>query len=189
MEILKSSGIRFTDCEYLNDKSEYIHIQIPLKTAFEEVKGELFDTDFPEMIESYITNKYDCPEFVSENPELGFKGLKYHNTRHYVFCASIDKDSLNMWNYYVKNESYMGYNVGLSVGGIVDNISRIIGSQVKLFYGQVIYNDKDKIEILKKMIKKVDSDLHNTLSRLETYEDREIASQEIFGDLFAYIQN
>ncbi len=35
MAILRIPSVRFTDCEYLNDKSEYKHIHIPLEKAFE----------------------------------------------------------------------------------------------------------------------------------------------------------
>jgi hypothetical protein len=37
MAILNAPSVRFTDCQYLNDKSEYTHIHIPPEEAFEEV--------------------------------------------------------------------------------------------------------------------------------------------------------
>lgn len=189
MAILKTSSIRFTDCEYLNDKSEYKHIHIPLEKAFEEVRNKLYDTDLPDLIENYINDKYDYSEIVTEKPELGLKGLKYLNTRHFVFCASTDKDALNMWNYYVKGANYQGYNIGLSVNEIVKVLSAKLGNHVKLFYGQVIYNDKEKIEILKNIITKVDADLHEALQHRRYPEDYDIFTQTHQGELISYIDN
>lgn len=187
--ILKTSSIRFTDCEYLNDKSEYNHIHIPLEKAFEEAQDKLYNTDLPEIIENYINKGYDYPEIVTEKAELGLKGMKFLNTRHYIFCASIDKDSLNMWNYYVKSGTYQGYNIGLSVNDIVEALYAKIGRHGKLFYGQVIYNNKEKIEILKKIIIKVDKDLHDALQHSKDYEEHDLIIQEHYGELLSYIEN
>ncbi len=85
------------------------------------------------MIEHYINDKYDYSELVAEKPELGFKGLEFLNMRHFIFCASTDKDSLNMWNYYVKGENYQGYNIGLSVNDIVKDLSIKIGNMLSFF--------------------------------------------------------
>lgn len=189
MAILKTPSIRFTDCEYLNDKSEYNHIHIPLEKAFEEVRDKLYDSKLPEMIENYINKEYDYSEIVTEKVELGLRGMKFLNMRHFIFCASIDRDSLNMWNYYVKSGTYQGYNIGLSVNDIVKDLSVKVGSFGKLFYGQVIYKDKEKVEILKKIITKVDADLHDALIQSKYSKDYDLMTQEHYGKLILYIEN
>ncbi|WP_019228247.1 DUF2971 domain-containing protein [Sedimentibacter sp. B4] len=189
LAILKTSSIRFTDCEYLNDKSEYNHIRIPLDKAFEEVRDKLYNSDLPEMIEGYINAEYDYSELVTEKAESGLKGIRFLNMRHFVFCASNDSDSLNMWNYYVKNGTYQGYNIGLSVNDIVKLLYNKIGKYGKLFYGQVIYSDKEKIEILKNIIVKVDKDLNNALQLNDDNEENDLIVQEHYGDLISYIEN
>ena len=35
--------------------------------------------------------------------------------RIFIFCTSADNDSLNMWNYYVNNGKYQGYNIGVNI--------------------------------------------------------------------------
>lgn len=187
LAILRTISIRFTDCEYLNDKSEYNHIHIPLEKAFEEVRDKLYNTDLPDIIESYIDKGYDY--LVIEETDPGLKEIRISNARHYVFCASIDKDSLNMWNYYVKSGTYQGYNIGLSVNDLVKLLYDKIGKHGKLFYGPVIYNDKEKVEILKKIIIKVDHELHDALLSTKDYEEHDLITQECYGELLSCIEN
>jgi len=187
--ILRTPSIRFTDCEYLNDKSEYKHIHIPLEKAFEAVRDRLYNSELPEMIENYINDKYDYSEIITEKPGLGLNGMKSLNMRHFVFCASTDKDSLNMWNYYVKGGNYQGYSIGISVKDMINDLSVRIGKNVKLFYGQVIYQDKEKIETLKSIITKVDLDLHNALQQHKNTEDYDLITQEHYRELLSYIEN
>jgi hypothetical protein len=189
LAILRTASIRFTDCEYLNDKSEYNHIHIPMEKAFEEVRNKLYNTELPEMIENYINKGYDYPEIISDKAELGLNGMKFLNMRNFVFCASIDKDSLNMWNYYVKSGTYQGYNIGLSVNDIVNVLFSKIGRHGKLSFGQVIYNDKEKIEILKKIIVKVDKDLYIALQHTKDYEEHDLIVQGHYGELLSFIEN
>ena len=137
LAILSSPSIRFTDCQFLNDRSEYNHIHIPLEAAFEEIRSSLYHTGLSELIQGFINDKYDFQELVVENPSLGHGGTKLLTMRHFVFCASTDPDLLNMWNYYVKGNKYQGYNLGISVNDIVGSLSSMTQHNSKLFYGAV----------------------------------------------------
>lgn len=189
MSILKSAKVRFTDCQFLNDKSEYNHIHQPLERAFEEVSDELFDPNLADVVREYIDDKYDYFELISRAPDLGFKGLTKLKMRHYVFCASTDSDLLNMWNYYVKGGDYQGYNLGISVKEIVNSFASISGVGAKIFYGQVNYADRDKIDLLKAEIRQTDTLLHEILQNIYDEEERSIVAQEHYGELLSRIEN
>ena len=189
LAILKTPSIRFTDCQFLNDRSEYNHIHVPLEAAFEQVRDSLYDTGLCDMLQTYINDKYDYSEIIPENPSLGLEGLKMLNMRHYVFCASTDPDSLNMWNYYVKGGAYQGYNIGLSANDIINSLSSISDTNIKVFFGPIIYKDKEKIEILKKVMTTTDKKLHDVLKKASGFEECDLATQEKYGELISYIEN
>lgn len=189
LAILSSPSIRFTDCQFLNDRSEYNHIHIPLEAAFEEVRSSLYHTGLSELIQGFINDKYDFQELVVENPSLGHDGTKLLTMRHFVFCASTDPDLLNMWNYYVKGNKYQGYNLGISVNDIVSSLSSMTQHNSKLFYGPVIYSNKEKIDTLKKAIQVTDESLHLALESIADSEEQELMIQEKYAELVSYLEN
>lgn len=137
MSILQSTHLRFTDCQFLNDKSEYTHIHIPLKQAFEEIKDSLHDDYMSGLIQEYLDHGYQYSELIQEKPDVGFKGLRMYEMRYYVFCTSLDNDLLNMWNYYVKGGNYQGYNIGISVKDIINSFSNITDEKVNIYFGPI----------------------------------------------------
>lgn len=191
--ILKNKTIRFTDCQFLNDKSEYNHIREPLKTALEETYYSLHDPSVGEMLNNYISDNYEWETMinVSNAPFKGIKDLtlKTFRMRYYVFCATDLADSLGMWNYYVKGGNYQGYNIQISISDFLDCFTPITNPRVDVFYGKVIYNEKEKVEILKNIILTIDEKLHNDLLSVEHDEDHDIANQEAQGELLTYLEN
>lgn len=88
--ILANKSLWFTDCQYLNDKSE---------------------------------NK-----------------LLEDGKRKYILCASSNADTVAMWNYYVKNNAYQGYNLGINVEGLTASIKNDIKNpEIILEHGIVNY--------------------------------------------------
>ena len=85
MSILQSTHLRFTDCQFLNDKSEYTHIHIPLKQAFEEIKDSLHDDYMSGLIQEYLDHGYQYSELIQEKPDVGFKGLRMYEMRYLCF--------------------------------------------------------------------------------------------------------
>lgn len=189
MAILNAPSVRFTDCQYLNDKSEYTHIHIPLEIAFEEVREALHDTNLCDMIQNYIGDQYEYQQIISDPPTSGFKNLRMFSMRHFVFCASTERDSLNMWNYYVKGGNYQGYNIGFSVKNIVESFSRITDHKVTLFYGPVIYNVKEQATMIKTAIIEVDAKLHIALQKETDPVERDIIVQDYYSDLLMRIEH
>ncbi|MDR2015207.1 MAG: hypothetical protein LBP99_06250 [Azoarcus sp.] len=71
----------------------------------------------------------------------------------YVACFSSDRDSLPMWNYYLKNGRYEGYNIGLKPEYMKN-----------LLIGKVVYEDKDKEKLCYAFIKKANECIKNDKS-------------------------
>lgn len=52
-----------------------------------------------------------------------------------------------MWNYYVKGGSYQGYNIGFSANSITSSIHNV--NVDKVMFGPVVYDNKQKVSLLK----------------------------------------
>lgn len=189
LEILKKPCVRFTDCQYLNDKSEYTHIHIPLEAAFEDVRDELYNVELCDMIQDYISDEYEYQQFVSDPLISGLKGMKILSMRYFIFCSSTERDSLNMWNYYVKGGNYQGYNISFSVKNIVEAFSSITNQSVTLFYGPVIYKEKEQVEEIKKALVEIDEKLQKALENESNFLERDIIRQDYYGELLMKIEH
>lgn len=186
-EILGNTTIRFTDCQFLNDKSEYTHIKKPLLKAFEEVKKDI-QSDFETSIMDIFNENFESEDIkiTKKNSKLTFD---LSTKRYYVFCASLAQDSLGMWNYYVKGGNYQGYNIGFNIGQLLDCFSTIKNTNIDIFYGKVIYRKKEQINLLKDLLLKADKDLENRLINSTNEEDLNIIDQEVKGEVLNYIEN
>ncbi|BCN30978.1 DUF2971 domain-containing protein [Anaeromicropila herbilytica] len=167
--ILGSHSIRFTDCQFLNDKSEYVHIHKPLMQALEEIQEELFDDSIPDMIRNMFNDNYETELLVvvprsDINPQLKFRYIKQ---RYYIFCTSEQRDALNMWNYYVKGGNYQGYNLGIAVNSILKSFSALKNENIELLYGKVLYNESEQIRYLKEGILNIDRCLRGELESID----------------------
>ncbi len=185
--ILSNGTIRFTDCQFLNDKSEYTHIKKPLLKAFEEVKNDLHN-DFETSIFNMINEDFesDDAKISREDSKLI---LNYTRKRYYIFCASTAQDSLGMWNYYVKGGNYQGYNIGFSISQLLNCFSSIKDSEVDVFHGKVIYKEKEQINILRDLLLKADQELEDKLQYAINEEDMELGAQDILGKVLKYVEN
>jgi hypothetical protein len=62
--------------------------------------------------------------------------------RRYILCASCNSDTVAMWNYYVKNNTYQGYNLGIDVNKLKELLQDDIGDDIKLESKKVKYDGK-----------------------------------------------
>ena len=155
IKILSNTEIRFTDCQFLNDRTEFNHMLEPLDAALYQLQPTLHNKDLERVIRAILTTDYKEDVFtLKENSPNGGLGFRLFPSRYYVFCASTDSDSLNMWNYYVKGGSYQGYNIGFSVNNIISSINN--DNVDKVMFGPVVYDNKEKITLLKALIRNVD---------------------------------
>jgi hypothetical protein len=88
--------------------------------------------------------------------------------QRYVFCASCNSDSIAMWNYYVKNGNYRGYNLGIDV----KEFEKVINVAIKNTEDEKC---SDKIQIVSKKVrygkKPKENDLFSKLDNFECEEE------------------
>ena len=74
----------------------------------------------------------------------------FPNKRVFVFCTSTDSDALNMWNYYVNNSNYQGYNIGININSLLKQFENIQNNPKKMiiYYGDVIYNQAEQYKAI-----------------------------------------
>ncbi len=156
VSIIKNKKIWFSDSQFMNDRSEYVYI----KEIFEEAaKGTEHETDDKKMknnkfLDYILGFPYEgiMPTPVCEEGKVFSKGLI--STRYYLFCTSLNQDSLSLWNYYVKNKYYQGYNIGLDVNHLVKAISK--NSLCRVTHGLVSYDRDMQIRKLHEKIVELD---------------------------------
>ena len=180
--ILSNTSIRFTDCQFMNDRSEYNHILEPLEAAVRQVEAQLHDSKFLRQILKQLGTNFQTAKYEATEDSNGHLEIKMTPSRYYLFCASTGQDSLNMWNYYVKNGSYQGYNIGLSTLEIVKNIKNSIVDSI--LFGRVIYDSRSKTALLSSLLIKYDQKLYEASLECLTNEDFEEALLEIQAELF-----
>lgn len=175
--ILDTSTFRFTDCEFLNDKSEYVYIEKPLFKALEKLEGKIRD-EVSSIIKRIYNNSFNVHESLYD-PES--EVLHTYNARYYAFCASNNSDLLNMWNYYVKNGSYKGYNIGFSTEKLLENLFEI-GDHIEIFYGSISYSEEEQIDILTDYLIEINNTLTNRLQEVDSSVSEPELQMEIIYD-------
>lgn len=143
--ILNNDSIRFSDIQFLNDKSEYIYIKEPLGNVFNRISNKLLNFRLIETIDLWLQNDFEFND-------------SYNKYRYYILCTSLKEDDLNMWNYYVKTGKYEGYNLCIDVENFIKYIENEIlskDSRIEFWNGPVIYiKDKQESIIEKHLIEK-----------------------------------
>ena len=121
--------LRFTDYRFLNDKSEGEEIMIQFCTVLRRL-SELGE----------ITS-----EFYDEAMRQKDNSASRPNT-FYVMCFSDEKDSLPMWNYYLKDGKYQGYSLGFDF-----RFEEFFGEKA-IYKRKVIYDDRAKQTLIGHLI-------------------------------------
>lgn len=136
--------LRFTDYRFLNDKSEGEELTVQFQAVLQKLfaLGEISKEFYAEVIRQRATVKADSNKF-------------------YVMCFSQEKDSLPMWNYYLKDGKYQGYSLGF------DFDFQDLFSKKAIFKRKVIYDDRAKQTIIGNLILQAATDEHITLSVTE----------------------
>lgn len=149
LSIIQHQTVRFTDIRYLNDRAEGIYFvkllldfldkNVGKYPYFEEAVNELLkDNDRAKIQKLEVTEVH-----FREIPRMPYKA-----ERVFVFCACAEPDLLNMWNYYVNNGAYQGYNIGLRVKDFLktfDTPDQDIIDAFQVYYGNVIYDERHQM--------------------------------------------
>lgn len=136
--------LRFSHADYLNDITEGSDVVYQYKKVCSTLqsKGEISQEFYDYIKDVLPSNRRLFPK----NPEHTDKPTVYAPYEYdtYLCCFSSNGDSLPMWNYYVKGNSYQGYNLKLS-GNIGDDwLSGIY---------RVIYDDQEKERLIGDFVK------------------------------------
>ena len=184
LSIIKSGKVRFTDVKYLNDKSETLFFVKKL-VEFAEKKEKEYPVFFE--VVKFLLNENDWDSIKELNVERIHYNeetiISFKSNRIFVFCASNEPDALNMWNYYVKNGLYQGYNLGINIRRFIKTFdtdsSKTLDSFI-VYYGNVLYDEKNQYreidEIAKEYNKRNISDkkvLHYAALQLRAYIEQQ----------------
>ena len=147
--------VRFTDSRYMNDRSELLYF---IKRLLEFLNND--EDAFPfchKVVDELLLKKHSAEEYISlrvpELEEIELDPFVYAKSRHFLFCLSKDGDSLHMWNYYIHNGNYQGYNIGINVYDFLkhfDDRGKLPDKKnpIKFYFGDVLYSPKkQEIEI------------------------------------------
>ena len=136
--ILENRSLRFTNYRFLNDKKEGLCKENDISAKIEELKEKDTNSkgrDFFELLKQQIIdiNIDDC--LIDKSVSGEYCEIK---NDYYVLSLSKELDSLSMWNYYIKNRKYEGYNIGFKL----EVLQKIFSKVAKDSKG-VKFEDKD----------------------------------------------
>lgn len=140
--------------------------------------------------DDFLCKHYDYGMFIRKSdPSLvGLQSLEFHKFRYCVFCASMNPDSLNMWNYYVKGSNYEGYNIRIDAMKLAQHLETVGDNRTKFLYGPVLYQDGRKKKLLKETILNFDRQI-SSLPKFDSYENYTIERDKLYSGLISYIEN
>lgn len=192
--ILKNKTLRFTDCQYLNDKGEFIYFKEPFEEAYERItkeRGEKTENIY-NFIESFFVSPYEDIGIRAIDNQLPTArktiGFRYH--RYYVLCTSINSDTSSMWNYYVKNGVFRGYNLGIDRDFIKNRFSHLChrNKQVDFIEGKVFYDRNEQIEIIYNKLKELLNQYDERKKQIKgDWEYHEMNSELFQEELFDFV--
>lgn len=139
--IINSLSLWLSDSDFLNDASEsYYFYEIYSKADVHKNstrKEEIFK--FNSSMLSYFHTSLHSDQRVTAS--------RLKETR-YILSLSLDKDNLNLWNYYTKNANGIGYCLGLK-----ESTFKYVTRPDEIFLsGKVIYDSDVQKEYLSELI-------------------------------------
>ena len=143
----ENGAVRFTDARYMNDRSEHMYFVKLLLEYMEEhraeyqycqdVINELLFKDQPYSTDDYLSLS------VPEIRDATMDNYVFTKPRHFIFCLSKNDDSLHMWNYYIHNGNYQGYNFGIRTYDFLSNFDQetnVKNDPISFYCGDVLYS-------------------------------------------------
>lgn len=152
LSILKNKCVYFTDIRYLNDKKEDVYL-IELIRNYITKHSDRFPNVYSAF--DYLLGDSESGEITS----LSEVKYKYEKVRKFVFCTCTEYDSLSMWNYYVNNGNYQGYNIGFNIEKFLntfDTTEPRTADPFVVLYGQVLYEEKEQYKEIDKILQTIE---------------------------------
>lgn len=141
--IIEHSKIRFTDSRFLNDIEEQFNISNTLKKILNEpninLKKGIID----------VLEKYTNTEYLKE---------LFNKKKRFIFSCTKSNDELSLWNYYIKQNNYIGYSIGFSPRRMLDFLEKNDDNTITSH--KCLYNDNEKQIYLMGIINKAEEALN-----------------------------
>lgn len=147
--IIENRTLRFTDSEYLNDKSEGKLIYDTLEFCIDYKKyEEAFRNDVKDIVIKKIS---PIEQFMKHQKDQNYK-YRYVESKQTAFlcCFSFNDDSLAMWNYYTKNQNSIGFNLCLDKRELMLKMNQNEIAYVTAM--PVVYDENSQNEIIEKIL-------------------------------------
>ena len=164
--ILTKKEIWFSNTKFLNDSSENNYIYSLFPRYCDTYSECLLDQKYFKIIntiaDQYLQRDYCCID-----------GNRLWAENIFVASFSKDNDNLTLWNYYTKNSEHLGYNVTFQ-----NQPFDIQPPYFKYIYGEVIYDNIEQKELLKKIIIKYNEIYQNNKTLIEN--DKNVKDNFIF---------
>ena len=183
--ILESHSLRFTNYKFLNDTEEGMFDKENecIKNVIEKELCKIENNDNIKTFLKKVQKSINCTKglddiIIVKNPRTdSYEEKKYD---HYVFSLSIEKDSLPMWNYYVKDKKYEGYNIGFELE-ILEKLIKEKTNKYGNIYNNYINYDMEKIHTIVQNIIKIYLDVcHKTREGIPFDCASELLTNKIF---------
>lgn len=142
--IISNRQFFLTDVAFLNDSTEMANIINIFHDVLEQLEVTLPADYITELQPLLTVDDFGYILFGTEEQDF---------LRHFVLACSYEKDSLNLWNYYTKdNENDGGYNIAFSKDALIDSFHQLnnccYGDDMALSHGRIIYNESEKQHII-----------------------------------------
>lgn len=159
LSIIKNESVRFTDIRFLNDRSEGTYLVKLMCDYFDKHPQKFPKTEnaFNDLLKENNRNDIQYLRLTKIKYSLS---LPVVNIRHFVFCMCDECDSLHMWNYYVNNGLYQGYNIGINVQDFLKTFKmeeKILDPFI-VYYGDVLYNQKKQFDEIEHLFMKLETE-------------------------------
>lgn len=159
LSIIKNESVRFTDIRFLNDRSEGIYLVKLMCDYFKKYPQRFprVENAFNDLIKE---NKYSDIQNLKVTNVKYTPALPISNVRHFVFCMCKKCDSLHMWNYYVNNGLYQGYNIGINIQCFLETfkMGKNALDPFLVYYGNVLYNKKQQFDELENIFTELEQE-------------------------------
>lgn len=163
LSILQNRYVRFSDVRFMNDTAEKINfVKVLLEFlednptryhALREVSNTLLRENNFDEIKNLKTSGINYTTV---------KGFPYREMRIFLFCSSGHTDALNMWNYYVNNGHYEGYNIGINMEKFLDTFDTGNTEELDSFeirYGNVLYKKADQYKKIERLAERIEDNI------------------------------
>ena len=155
--------LRFTDIHYMNDRSEMVYCVSCILKFLEKNRTDY--SFFDKVVSALLLKRHSPDEYKNFSvSRVDFEDNKiypYLPTRSFVFCMSKSGDSLPMWNYYVRNNKYLGYNIAFDVYKFLKSFDtdKIKTADPVIFkYGHVLYRENEQQKEVLKLAERIERD-------------------------------